>query len=235
MTSQAFTWKAIKDDLLGSDTEARRRNYFCANNFVNLNSVQAWPEYFAQQCLIPQKSNFSINETANKKVSLWQGDITLLEIDAVVNAANESLRGGGGVDGAIHRAAGPELLKECKTLGGCPTGSAKITGGYKMPSKYIIHTVGPIGEYSEKLASCYLTSLTLAKENQLKSIAFPCISTGVYGYPNEEAAHVALATTREFIEKDENLEKVIFCVFLEKDLKIYQKLLPVYFPCHQTQ
>jgi O-acetyl-ADP-ribose deacetylase (regulator of RNase III) len=133
-----------------------------------------------------------------------QGDITTLAVDAIVNAANKTLLGGGGVDGAIHRKAGPQLKKECATLNGCDTGEAKITLGYQLPSKHVIHTVGPIGENPTKLRSCYINSLNLCKQNNLTSIAFPCISTGVYGYPNEPACRVALAAVRDWLRENPN-------------------------------
>lgn len=154
-----------------------------------------------------------------------QGDITKLAVAAIVNAANSSLLGGGGVDGAIHRAAGPDLLHECRLLHGCKTGEAKITKGYRLPAKHVIHTVGPVwnggtqGE-PEKLASCYRRSLELAVEHSLESIAFPAISTGVYGYRIEAAAAIAVGTVREFL-KQHPLE-VTFCCFSAKDLEIYQ-------------
>jgi len=157
-------------------------------------------------------------------------DITTLKVDAIVNAANSSLLGGGGVDGAIHRAAGKELLAECKTLGGCPTGEAKVTKGYALPSKYVIHTVGPIwrgGNRDEPalLASCYRNCLRHAEALKIQSIAFPCISTGVYGYPKEKAAAIAVGTVREMPASPSSVTEVVFCCYSEGDLSDYRRLI----------
>ncbi len=172
----------------------------------------------------------SANHTEMDRIELFRGDITQLAVDAIVNAANTTLLGGGGVDGAIHRAAGNELLAECRTLNGCPTGDAKITRGYNLPAKYVIHTVGPVwhGGHSgeaEKLASCYRLSLETAVANGIKTIAFPNISTGVYGYPKPEAAQIAIDEVARFLENHPKMERVIFCVFGEENEAIYRQIL----------
>lgn len=177
------------------------------------------------------------NASYNDKISLIRTDITKLRVDAIVNAANESLLGGGGVDGAIHRAAGPELYDECYALDGCDTGSAKITSAYELPCSKVIHAVGPVysstkrqGKHTSLLQSCYRTSLGLAVRNGCKSIAFSALSTGVYGYPSLEAAETAIGEVKKWLDEDRErankMERIVFCSFMEKDEKAYEEFIP---------
>jgi O-acetyl-ADP-ribose deacetylase (regulator of RNase III) len=165
-----------------------------------------------------------------KAIEVVEGDITEQKVDAIVNAANTSLLGGGGVDGAIHRAAGPELLAECRTLHGCPTGDAKITGGYRLPAKWVIHTVGPVWRggrdfEDQLLANCYRQSLELARQNDVRSVAFPAISTGVYGFPLERATRIAVREVRAFLEGNPAVEKVVFVCFDRRTYNCYTRVL----------
>ncbi|KAM9795659.1 LOW QUALITY PROTEIN: ADP-ribose glycohydrolase MACROD1 [Neosynchiropus ocellatus] len=201
LTSAEGDWKETKEFLLSLPASERRKHY--RTNSVPLDDIPVWTPTAG----VPEKSVYPRNDKLDQKISLYTGDITKLEIDAIVNAANQTLLGGGGVDGAIHRAAGPLLKKECATLHGCETGQAKITGGYALPAKYVIHTVGPIAqggvgeEQQSALRSCYKKSLQMATENAARCVAFPCISTGIYGYPPEQAVHEALATVREYLDQ----------------------------------
>jgi len=167
------------------------------------------------------------------RIQILHADITTLQVDAIVNAANSSLLGGGGVDGAIHDAAGPKLLEECRKIGGCPTGQARITRGYDLPAKFVIHTVGPVwqgGKHDEDelLASCYRNSLKLAAENDITSIAFPAISTGVYRFPLERATEIAISRTITFLDASKQIQRVIFACFGEEAFDQYRKTLRVY-------
>lgn len=170
-----------------------------------------------------------MNKEILDKIEVRQGDITQLDVDAIVNAANTSLLGGGGVDGAIHRAAGPELLEECRRIGGCPTGEARITRGYKLRARHVIHTVGPVyrgrPRDRELLAGCYRNSLTLAVRNRIAAIAFPAISCGVYGYPIEAACQVAVTTAIEVMQAEPSIQKLVFILFSAADLKVYSNYM----------
>ncbi|XP_076785971.1 ADP-ribose glycohydrolase MACROD2 isoform X9 [Arvicanthis niloticus] len=231
-------WREEKERLLKMTLEERRKEYI--RDYVSLSTILSWKEEMKSKGQNDEENTQEapqMKKSLSEKVSLYRGDITLLEVDAIVNAANASLLGGGGVDGCIHRAAGPCLLAECRNLNGCETGHAKITCGYDLPAKYVIHTVGPIarghinGSHKEDLANCYQSSLKLVKENNLRSVAFPCISTGIYGFPNEPAAVIALGTIKEWLAKNhQEVDRIIFCVFLEVDFKIYKKKMSEFFP-----
>ncbi|XP_046848460.1 protein AHNAK2-like isoform X2 [Xenia sp. Carnegie-2017] len=211
--------------------EEKRVHYRCGRDYVMLESISPWPDYVDEkQPKFVKKESVTEDDVLNK-VSLWRGDITRLEIDAIVNAANTRLLGGGGVDGCIHRAAGKCLYEECYTLNGCETGKAKITSGYKLPAKYVIHTVGPMGENKLLLKSCYESCLSIVKEKKLESVAFCCISTGIYGYPIENATDVALMTVKDWLENNKSWAgRIIFCVFSKDDLYVYEKKMLKYFP-----
>lgn len=236
LSSAEGDWEETKDLLLSLSVEERRQ-FYRTPNYKSLDSIPVWsPSSVSDE---GEQPRYPRNEKLDRKISLYSGDITKLEIDAIVNAANKTLLGGGGVDGAVHRAAGPKLKKECASLRGCETGRAKITCGYGLPAKHVIHTVGPmaaggVGEQERQaLRSCYRNSLEAAAAPQAgaRSLAFPCISTGIYGYPPELAVHEALATVREYLEEHpEKLDRVIFCVFLPADKELYLKNLPLYFP-----
>jgi O-acetyl-ADP-ribose deacetylase len=175
------------------------------------------------------------NKNIRERIQVVEGDITQQSVDAIVNAANTTLLGGGGVDGAIHRAAGPELLGECRTLGGCATGQAKITKGYRLPARWVIHTVGPVwrgGQHQEDdlLASCYRTSFALAEQQQVRTIAFPCISTGVYGFPMDRAARIAIREVRALLKNSESVEKVFLVCFGSPAYEIHSRALCEAFP-----
>ncbi|XP_023010590.1 ADP-ribose glycohydrolase MACROD1 isoform X2 [Maylandia zebra] len=287
LDSDKEDWKKTKDYLLSLSVEDRRQ-YYWTTDYKPLDEISVWTPTAGGS----QPTDYKRNEKLDQKISLYNGDITKLEIDAIVNAANNTLLGGGGVDGAIHRAAGPMLKKECASLNGCKTGEAKITCGYRLPAKFarqgslgqrvvwathgpeltcvpintavtlltcspasstpkhteiqhwgqkvqedVIHTVGPIAqggvgeEEKNALRSCYRNSLETATENGARSVAFPCISTGIYGYPSERAVHEALKTVRDYLDAHhDKLDRVIFCVFLPKDQKLYEENLPLYFP-----
>ncbi|KAM9476363.1 ADP-ribose glycohydrolase MACROD2 isoform 2-T2 [Clarias gariepinus] len=231
MSKKKKEWRAEKERLLGLGQEERRKDY--GDNYLPLDKILTWRQHHCGDPDEEEEQPVSLCD----KVSLYKGDITILEVDAIVNAANSSLLGGGGVDGCIHRAAGHYLYEECHSLNGCDTGKAKITCGYDLPAKYVIHTVGPIARGNvgsvqrEDLASCYKSSLKLVKENKLRSVAFPCISTGIYGFPNEPAADIALKTVREWLkENKDKIDRIIFCVFLENDYRIYNGKMSTYFP-----
>ncbi|XP_058651057.1 ADP-ribose glycohydrolase MACROD2 isoform X1 [Onychostoma macrolepis] len=230
MSKKKKEWRAEKERLLSLGVEDRRKDY--RGNYVPLDKIPTWANHDNNTATEEEQKSFSLAD----KVSLYKGDITTLEVDAIVNAANSSLLGGGGVDGCIHRAAGHLLYEECHSLNGCDTGKAKITCGYDLPAKYVIHTVGPIARGNvgqsqrDDLESCYKYSLKLMKDNNLRSVAFPCISTGIYGFPNEPAAEIALKIAHDWIQSNQDeIDRVIFCVFLETDYEIYKRKMSDFF------
>jgi len=236
--------------MLNMSQEERRKEYFC-DDFVPLTDIPTWAkvgkdvntttdatklEKKKAELLGDGKITIDESLDLSTKVSIYQGDITKLEIDAIVNAANNSLLGGGGVDGAIHRGAGKMLLEENRTHGGCSDGEAVVSGGYRLPAKYVISTVGPRGEHPAILQAAYSNCLEKMKENGLKSIAFPCISTGIYGYPNDSACNIALRSVRNFLEKNhQDIDRVIFCLFLPIDVGLYKERMPIMFPCSTNE
>jgi O-acetyl-ADP-ribose deacetylase (regulator of RNase III) len=206
------------------------------NDIPSLTQLYRDPESVLSAATPRSESTFPANDSINRRIGLIRGDITKLRLDAIVNAANKALRGGGGVDGAIHDAAGPGLLKECRPLGPIDTGEAVITKGYSLPAKHVIHTAGPIygneTNPNEKLAMCYRECLKLAVENGVETVAFSAISTGIYGFPNGPAAQIACRTVREFLETEEGqkLSRVVFVTFVAPDVDAYNKIIPKVFP-----
>lgn len=245
-------------------TTAKRSLYACGSEFVTLDEIPTWAEVSSDEQererlvkaaagvpAVHQAPRFSFSNVLNSKISLFRGDITTLEVDAIVNAANQSLLGGGGIDGAIHDAAGMLLQAECAALGGCPTGSTKITHGYRLPAKYVLHTVGPIGGGDALLQGCYESLLDIVanshthhhssqsddtspvneRRSAIRSVALCCVSTGIFSFPRVRATHIALRVVRRWLETHHTLvDRVIFCVFAESDLRVYETLLQSYFP-----
>jgi len=210
---------------------------------VKLDEIPTWPamwneklKQFQDKLLIERppgiRGEYKVDSTVNERIRFYHGDITHLDVDAIVNAANSGLFAGGGVCGAIHAAAGPQLEAECRRIGGCKTGSAVMTKGYRLHARHVIHAVGPIGRNDDQLVSAYRTCLDIAHENSLESIAFCCISTGVFGFPNRPAAYLALRTVREWLlaHPDSSVKAVVFCTFMNEDRVIYYRFAPIILP-----
>ncbi|XP_067930094.1 macro domain-containing protein PG1779-like [Watersipora subatra] len=218
-TSHKSSWEVEKDKFEKMDLEDKRRHYSCGNKFITFDKDN-FPRFFGK----------GVRNSVKDKMCIWRGDITCLEVDAIVNAANKNLWGGGGVDGAIHIAAGKLLKKETdkRYPDGCPTGEARITSGYRLPAKHVIHAVGPKDASEKMLRRCYRNVLRLVDEHKLKSVAFPCIATGIYGYPNDSAAKVAVETVYSWLKnrsEDSSDCFIIFCVYLKLDEDIYKELM----------
>nr|AAP97291.1 LRP16-like protein [Rattus norvegicus] len=234
--STSTDWKEAKSFLKGLSDKQREEHYFC-KDFIKLKKIPMWKETAKGLAGKVENPKYNKDKQLNEKISLFRGDITKLEVDAIVNAANNSLLGGGGLDGCIHRAAGSFLTDECRTLQNCETGKAKITCGYRMPAKHVIHTVGPIAvgqptaSQAAELRSCYLSSLDLLLEHRLRSVAIHASPQACLATPMRRLRRLVLATLREWLEQHKDkVDRLIICVFLEKDEGIYQERLPHYFP-----
>jgi len=237
-------WVEEKKRLEACTLQERREGYSCGKDFVTLSEIPPLKDVPPPTLTVEEEERIkedlfrnldmkSFREAGDlsTKVSTYCGDITKLEVDAIVNACNNSIMGGGGVDGAIHRAAGPLLRAENFTLNGCEDGEAKISCGYKLPARYVISTVGPMGEHPKVLENAYLNSLKVMKEKNLRSIAFPSISTGIYGYPHEPACTVALRMVRYFLERNkDSVDRVVFCLFSKEAAAIYRDRMHIMFP-----
>eukprot|EP01004_Peranema_trichophorum_P006792 NODE_5599_length_993_cov_33.908046_g5023_i0.p1 GENE.NODE_5599_length_993_cov_33.908046_g5023_i0~~NODE_5599_length_993_cov_33.908046_g5023_i0.p1 ORF type:complete len:300 (+),score=52.12 NODE_5599_length_993_cov_33.908046_g5023_i0:70-900(+) len=236
-------WKpeGYRKRILSSYMENRDENELCTtiekwkkrkqNDGTKISDITTWKDLVDSSPFATETRYFKFNSKLNEKISIYQGGVTDLQVDAIVNAANSRCLGGGGVDGAVHSKAGRLLVLECAAYPGCATGESLITKGYKLPSRYVIHTVGPIGEDPTILEKCYVNSLTLASKFSLRSLAFCMISTGIFGYPLDEATHVALATIRKWMEANPNLiDRIIFACYLPHEYDTYLELMPSYFP-----
>jgi O-acetyl-ADP-ribose deacetylase (regulator of RNase III) len=213
-----------------------------AKTIVDATALPKWPSYYqamrAGKTTPPRPALFAVNEAINEKIVLWRGDITALKIGAIVNAANSDLWAGGGICGAIHKAAGPRLEQACDKIGFCPTGSTVRTDGFKLPAANVFHSVGPTNRSPEALQSCYQTIMECCVKHKVRSVCMCCISTGIFGFPNEPASIIALSTVRRFLEVPENfaaIDMVVFCTFLIEDVKLYDEFTQVFFPVEASQ